>query len=130
MSKNSLTSVVYTAAAREGIFRYFPGVRNGNALAAIPTVNLNGVPVTPAGAAGPLQSVSLYGLDPNRMTADPTGVISHMFSFMPLPNNFRYGDGLNTAGYTFQEPISYSTDQGDIKIDHLFNDNHRTGLQL
>ena len=125
VSKNALTSVVYTATAREGIFRYFPGVRDGNALAAVPTVDLSGNPVTLTGASGALQSVSLFGRDPNRMTADPTGVISHMLGYTPLPNNFRYGDGLNTAGYTWQEPISYSTDQGDIKIDHLFNDNHR-----
>jgi hypothetical protein len=125
VSKNSITTVVYTATALQGIYRFFPGVRNANAIAAVPTVDLNGNPVAPVGATGPLQSVSLYGRDPNRLTADPTGVISHMLSYMPLPNNFRAGDGLNTAGYTWQQPISYSTDQGDIKIDHLFTDNHR-----
>ena len=37
---DSVTSVVYSEQARQGIYRFFPGVRNSNAIAAIPTVDL------------------------------------------------------------------------------------------
>src|SRR6185295_3285399 len=44
----TVTSTVYTDAARQGLWRFYPGVRNGNANAAVPTVDLNGNPVKPA----------------------------------------------------------------------------------
>src|SRR5437016_5321541 len=53
------TQTVYTQAARNGIFRFFPGVQNGNANAGVPTVDLQGNPVQPA-AGAQLQSVNLF----------------------------------------------------------------------
>src|SRR5258708_7266557 len=105
-TKSTVNDTVFTATALQGIFRYYPGVRNGNATAAVPTVDLNGNPVAPAGAAGPLESVNLYGRDPNRMTADPTGQVAKALKDYPLPNNFQRGDGLNTAGFTWQQPAT------------------------
>jgi hypothetical protein len=129
-SRNATTSVVYTAPARQGIFRYFPGVRNGNALAAVPTVDTNGNPVRPAGATDVLQSVSLFGKDPNRLTADPSGIIGKIIGEMPLPNTYLVGDGLNTAGYTFQQksPITYN--EWDFRIDHNFSAAHRLNFSF
>jgi carboxypeptidase family protein/TonB-dependent receptor-like protein len=124
------TQTVYTQSARNGIFRYYPGVQNGNAIAANPSVDLAGNPITPNGATGPLQSVSVFGRDPNRMVADPSGVISKQLGLIPLPNNFRAGDGLNTAGFTWSRP--FPTDYGlyEGRIDHMFNTNHRISLVL
>jgi Carboxypeptidase regulatory-like domain/TonB dependent receptor len=124
------TSLVYTQDARDGIFRFYPGVLNGNATSANPTVGLNGNPIQPAGATGPLQSASVFGLDPNRMVADPSGIISKQLNFMPLPNNFRVGDGLNTAGYNwnYSEPINFQIYEG--RVDYLFNENERMSLVL
>lgn len=48
VTRNTITATTYTAQARQGIFRYYPGVRNGNANAAVPTVDLNGNPVKPS----------------------------------------------------------------------------------
>ena len=46
---------------------------------------------------------------------------------MPLPNNFRVGDGLNTAGYTWNRPDSRTNfELYEGRIDHIFNDS-RTG---
>ncbi len=61
----TVNQTVYTQTALEGIFRFYPGVVNGNAQAAVPTVNLAGNPVQPSAATGPLQSVSVLGRDPN-----------------------------------------------------------------
>lgn len=124
------TQTVYTQSARDGVFRFFPGVQNGNAISANPTVDLNGNPIQPANATGPLQVVSVFGRDPNRLVADPKGVIAKQLGLIPLPNNFRAGDGLNTAGFTWSRP--FPTDYGlyEGRIDHLFNVKHRISLVL
>ncbi len=124
-SQNSLTSVVYTETARRGLFRFYPGALNANALAARPTVDLNGNPVRPSTATGDLQTVSIFGRDPLRPAADPTGSVARVLGFMPLPNNFRAGDGLNTAGYTWSRPVRVNFQQWDLRLDHNFNANHR-----
>jgi hypothetical protein len=123
--KTAVTSTVYTETARRGLYRYFPGVRNANAEAAVPTVNLAGVPVRPAAATGELQTSSLYGLDPNRAGPDPTGLMQRLIASTPLPNNFRTGDGLNTAGYTWQRSSQDDFDVFNVKIDHHFTPMHR-----
>src|SRR4030095_4181916 len=101
VTKNSTTSIAYTAAARLGVFRFFPGVQNGNFNAAVPTVDINGNPVRPAAATGELQSISVFGRDSLRPAMDPTGTVQRLLDRIPPPNNFRVGDGLNTAGYTW-----------------------------
>ncbi len=63
---NSYTATVYTQAARDGNFRYFPGVLNQNAQSTNPVVDFLGNPITPTGATGPLATVSLFGRDPTR----------------------------------------------------------------
>ncbi|HBY58176.1 MAG TPA: hypothetical protein DEH78_00030 [Solibacterales bacterium] len=57
--KSAVTSTVYTETARRGLYRFFPGVRNGNAESLSPTVDLLGNPVRPGTATGDLQTVSL-----------------------------------------------------------------------
>jgi hypothetical protein len=122
VTKNSVTSVTFTDQARQGLFRFYPGVQNGNADAATPTVDINGNPVRPAAATDSLQTRDLFGRDPNRLTADRTGAVAAMLKLMPSPNNFRSGDGLNTAGYTWSRAGGANRDQYNIKIDHMFND--------
>lgn len=124
----TVTSTVYTAQARAGIWRFYPGVRNGNAIAAVPTVDLNGNPVKPAGATGDLEAVSVFGRDPNRPTIDASGAVQSQLALMPLPNDFRAGDGLNTAGYTFNRPRPYDFNQMDIRLDHQFTARHRASF--
>ena len=121
---------MFTASALKGDFRFFPGVRNGNATAAVPTVDLNGNPVAPAGATGPLQTVSLFGRDPNRMTADPTGQVAKALKDYPLPNNFLRGDGLNTAGYYWQQPATNDNDLYNLRLDHTLTQNTRLAFSM
>ncbi|MFN0122088.1 MAG: carboxypeptidase regulatory-like domain-containing protein [Blastocatellia bacterium] len=125
VAQNTVTSVVYTETARRGLFRFYPGAQNANAIAARPAVDLNGNPVRPTTATGDLQAVSVFGRDPLRPGADPTGNVARTLGFMPLPNNFRAGDGLNTAGYTWNRPATLNFDQWDLRLDHNFNQNHR-----
>ena len=130
VTRNNVTSTTYTAAARQGLFRFYPGVRNGNANAAVPTVDLNGNPVKPSTATGDLQSLNIIGLDPNRKALDPTGVIKRYLDLMPLPNNFRSGDGLNTAGFTWSRPGSSDSDSYSARVDHRFNDKHNANFKF
>jgi len=124
----SITNTTLTESARQGLVRFFPGVQNANAEARTPTVDLSGNPVRPATATGTLQTANLFGSDPNRARLDPSGTVQKMLALLPLPNNFRTGDGLNTAGYTWQRPSSQNSAQFNIKIDHTFNDQHRASV--
>lgn len=117
--KTAVTQTVYTDTARRGLFRFFSGVRNGNAASAIPTVDAGGNPLPPT-AGAQLQSVNLFGFDPNRNAPDSTGLVARSFALMPLPNNFRAGDGLNTAGYTWQRASTSDFDVFNIRLDHNF----------
>src|SRR5262249_18160397 len=100
VQREVFTATVLTAAARHGIYRYFPGVQSANANANNPTVEFDGNPVTPRGATGVLQSVNVFSRDPLRTGFDPSGWTQRILERMPLPNDFRtVGDGLNTAGY-------------------------------
>jgi hypothetical protein len=127
---SSVTSTTYTQQARQGIFRFFPGVQNGNANAAVPTVDLQGNPVQPPSATGGLQSPSVFGKDFNRPSFDPTGTVQKLMTFFPLPNDFRFGDGLNTAGYTWRRRTTNDFDHYNLKLDHVINDRHRLNFSF
>jgi Carboxypeptidase regulatory-like domain len=116
---------VWTATARQGIFRFYPGVQDANATAAVPTVDINGNPIQPANASGPLQTITIFGRDPNRMVPDPTGNVAIAMKDVPLPNNYRLGDGLNTAGFYWQEPGTSNFNLYNVKLDHTLTQNTR-----
>lgn len=126
----TVNRLVYTPTALQGTFRFYPGALNQNANGANPVVDLSGNPITPKGATGPLQSVSVLGRDPNRPTADPTGVMKHVLGFLPSPNNYLIGDGLNTAGFTWNQPTPVNFELYEGRIDHLFNDKERIAITL
>ena len=134
LQRTNVDSPVYTEEARQGIFRYFPGAQNANALAANPTVDVLGNPVRPAAATGPLATVDVFTRDPNRPTFDP--FMKSLLAKMPLPNNWTTGDGLNTANYHFarresgaESPFSgavdVNRDQLNFRVDHNFNSRHK-----
>jgi hypothetical protein len=135
--KQSFVGTVLTPLARQGIFQYFPGADNANAVSNAPTVDRNGNPVQPAKATGPLQSFNVFARDPVRTGFDPTGFVQGtLLSRMPMPNDYTVGDGLNTAGIRFAQRISgqelangngYDTnrDQVNLRVDHNFNANQK-----
>lgn len=91
----SITRTVLTASARQGTLRFVPGGRNGNAGAAVPSVDAAGN-VLPGVAVA---SYAVAGNDPQRLGLDKTLV--GLLTAAPLPNRFDVGDGLNTAGFNF-----------------------------
>ncbi|MBZ5606585.1 MAG: carboxypeptidase regulatory-like domain-containing protein, partial [Acidobacteriia bacterium] len=129
-NNSAFTAIVFTPEAAQGIFRFFPGVQNGNTTAAVPTVDPSGNPVRPANASGPLSAVSLFGRDPSRPVIDPTGNIAHILKYMPAPNNFQVGDGLNTAGFTWNRPVPVNFELYEGRVDYVFNDKHRATVTL
>jgi hypothetical protein len=123
-----------------------------------PTNNPNGTPYT-----GQLRFLSVFGpllntpqrpdcsdavvqqgnpWDTNRPGMDPTGHSQKYISYMPHPNVFDGGDGLNTAIYQWQFAghgtgdlnTAYGTSfvadhyQGNLKIDHVFNPRHKIAV--
>jgi hypothetical protein len=126
----AVNQTVYTATARQGLFRFFPGATNANATAIVPVVDTAGNPVQPAAATGPLQTVSIFGRDPNRMTADPTGIVAKYLGIAPLPNNYLVGDGLNTAGFLWSRPVVNKFQLYEGRVDHIFSEKHRGMLTL
>jgi hypothetical protein len=113
---STLTSrTVYTAQARQGIFRYVKGGRNQPS-------GVSGASVDANGNVLPGVSVGTYDIgasDPQRLGLDPQ--IQTMLKDMPLPNNFAVGDGLNTAGFNFTPLASERQHDQTIKIDHVIN---------
>ncbi|HEV8416731.1 MAG TPA: carboxypeptidase-like regulatory domain-containing protein [Bryobacteraceae bacterium] len=113
VEKVTTVSTVLTAPARQGIFRYLtsgsPGGgtrRNGNAFSTTPSVDLNGNILTSSnGTPLFLNSFNVFTdvKDPNRTRIDPTWFgPQYLGKYMPLPNDYTVGDGLNTAGFRWQ----------------------------
>ncbi len=131
--RQTFVGSVLTGPARQGIFRFFPGVDAQNATQLNPTVDRSGNPVRPPNATGDLQSFSVFNRDASRPGYDPTGFIQNtLLSRMPLPNDYTIGDGLNTAGIRFTRRVDgydlagsngndTNRDQFNTRIDHNFN---------
>ncbi len=106
---------VYTATARQGLFRYVAGGRNNPA----------GVPGASVDAAGNVAAgvnVATYNIvtsDPLRLGLDKT--IQGLMSSSPLPNRFNVGDGLNTAGFAFSGAQQERQHDITFKVDHIIN---------
>ncbi len=90
---------VLTATARQGIFEW-------------------------KDASGTVQQYNIVANDPRHLGIDPT-VKKQSIDLLPLPNNNDLGDGLNLAGFRFNNPTPSSSDQATGKIDHNLTDNHR-----
>ena len=129
--------IVYTAEARNGIFRYFvpdpanPLVINGTTILRNSTLLVNpstgalNVPV--CATAGSLRCVRVYD---TRSAANNTAgrpvdaAVASILSPLPLPNNFTSGDGLNTAAFLWNPPTAVRGPAIAGRIDHNFNDNN------
>jgi hypothetical protein len=123
----SVNSVVYTQAARNGVFRY---IRQSAACQATPgpscphnnPFNSNGAVVDSSG--NPLPGLPIGSFDIGAKDPANRGLDSSIQSFVglsPLPNNFTIGDGLNTAGFIFQAPEQERQVDFTVRIDHTFN---------
>jgi hypothetical protein len=123
LRKEEFIANVLTPEARKGVFRFLTANapasaggasrRNGNAFATTPSVDLKGnVLTSDAGVPLYLNSFNLFTdvRDPNRTGIDPVWVTPQLLKYMPLPNDYRVGDGLNTAGFRWLRPIKGAED--------------------
>ncbi len=143
--RQNVSGGVLTAQARQGIFRYWPGAENDNALGgADASVDLSGNPTRPQDATGALQSFNLFSdvMDPNRGTGISNNpFIQESLRRMPLPNDFTTGDGLNTAGYRWVRSESgidnaagtsqnTNRDNLNIRLDYQINDSNKVNFVM
>ena len=118
LGKVNDVATVLTPLARQGIFRYLTAGNtganggaarsNGNAFSTTPSVGLNGNILTSAnGTPLYLNTVNLLAAGgPNFSTIDPVWFgPQYIGKYMPLPNNYTVGDGLNTAGFQWQQRL-------------------------
>src|SRR5262245_52155817 len=122
VKRENVVGTTLTDMARQGIFRYFPGVDNGNVNSATPTVNRDGTPRAP-NATAQLSAIDLFGnctfngapvpncqqfSDPLRPAISTSAYMQETLRRMPHPNEFTAAgpgepatDGLNTANIRF-----------------------------
>jgi len=127
IKRENAVGTTLTDQARQGIFRYFPGVDNATASIANSSVDRFGNPVTPAGATGPLSAIDLFGnctfkgapvancrtfRDPLRSAISNSAYMQETLRRMPSPNEFTNAptgepaaDGLNTALIRFTRRV-------------------------
>jgi hypothetical protein len=148
LGKQVFTATVLTPSARQGIFRYLTGTggaarTNGNAFSSTPSVDQSGNILTSAGGQPlTLNTVNLFaaGAGPNFTQIDPTWFgPQYLAKYMPLPNNYSVGDGLNTAGFFWQQRLdgldgatgqspNNNRNNWTIRSDYNINDKHKVNF--
>lgn len=74
-----------------------------------------------------VQTFNIVQNDPRGRGIDPA--VAKVLSLLPAPDNGYVGDGLNTAGYRFNNPINGAEDQFTIRVDHNLTASHRLFLR-
>ena len=69
-----------------------------------------------------LQTYNIVANDPRQLGIDPA--IQSILHRLPEPNNTYIGDGLNTRGYMFNNPIYNNQDRIRARVDYSLNNNH------
>jgi hypothetical protein len=123
-----VTRTVYTAAARQGLFRYVVGRANAPVGTTNASVDAAGNAALPACAGTPPTNspcISSYNIaaNPTGVGIDPT--LAAIINGSPLPNNFTVGDGLNTAGFDFSSPQHERQYDFASKFDYTIRDNNQ-----
>jgi hypothetical protein len=109
------------------IFGNFQGRRTHQQISRVRTVPTDlakqGIFQWQASAGAPVQQINVLSLDPLHRGIDPT--IATLLKIYPSSNDNSVGDGLNYAGYRFNNPNNSLEDQFTIKGDYNLNDkNH------
>lgn len=104
---------VPTAALRAGLFRFVTQPCTGETVARNrpSCVGLDGNPLVP------VSGYNFVSNDPRRLGLDPV-MRQETLDFLPLPNDFTTGDGLNTAGYRWNSPSESPVDSITTRVDY------------
>ncbi|HEX7958690.1 MAG TPA: hypothetical protein VF493_02150, partial [Terriglobales bacterium] len=78
-------------------------------------------------SSGAIQSFNIAANDPRRIGVDPQ--MAKLFALVPSSNNTDVGDGLNTAGFRFNNPTPSFDDQFTIRGDHNITQNLKAFLR-
>ena len=70
-----------------------------------------------------VQHYDIVKNDPRSLGIDPT--VAKALDLLPNADNGDVGDGLNTAGHRFLNPIDGRANQFTVRVDHNLADNHR-----
>jgi hypothetical protein len=118
--------LAYTATARGGNFRYVVGTINGTTRNSASLVDAKGnlLPgVLNCGGSVTTNCVASYNIFAN----DPTGIggdpaVMSLINSTPVPNTFTpgVGDGLNTAGFSWNPPTKFTGPNYMARVDHTF----------
>jgi Carboxypeptidase regulatory-like domain len=73
-------------------------------------------------SSGAVHQYNIAANDPLHIGIDPA--VAKLLAQYPAPNNTNVGDGLNTAGFSFNNPVPSLEDQFTIKGDERIGDNH------
>ncbi len=126
--------LTYTPTALSGIFRFVKGtitLPNGqtvkknspllvdpNTGALLPGIAVCGGTVTTNCVA----SYNIFANDPLHIGLDPVG--GAILKSFPAPNNYGFGDGLNTGGFFWNPPSQFRGPAIMGRIDHTINQNN------
>src|SRR5262245_7196399 len=107
---------VPTAAMRNGVFRFVTQNCAGETTARNrpSCVDASGSPLVP------VSSYNYAANDPRALGLDPV-MQNEILKFLPLPNDFTTGDGLNTAGYRWNSPSKSPVDSLTTRVDVTVN---------
>lgn len=75
-----------------------------------------------------LQTYDIAANDPRHLGIDPS--IAALIAKLPDPNNISLGDGLNTSGYLFKNPIFSWSGRIATRLDRNLSDNHQIFLRF
>ncbi len=101
--------LVLTATAKTGLFQYY-------------------IPDNVVRNSTTVQTYDIVANDPRHLGIDPT--VASTLAKLPSSNNEYIGDGLNTAGFLFRNPIYNNQDRLDFRIDHILKPNHQLFLHF
>ncbi len=118
---SEITRTVYTATARQGIWRFSTVGRNRPAGVTGASIDADGNPIVPFG------TYSIPASDPQGLGFDPR--IQELLAAAPLPNKFTVGDGFNTAGFAFSALEEEKQMDFVAKVDHSINDRNSAFLR-
>src|SRR5215813_13608516 len=125
--------LVYTSAARSGIFRFVRGTVTANGISFSQNDRrmvdasgnlLPGIPVCGGGNfSNCVDSYNIFANDPKGIGADPA--VIGLINKLPLPNGFQGGgDGLNTGAFLWNPPTKFTGPHYMVRVDHTFNENN------
>lgn len=133
--------IVYTGSARAGLFRYFvpdpanPLVISGQTITRNSPLLVDGsgnliAGITACATPSSLRCIRTYDIRSttnnvnNIANRTLDSVVAAIIGPMPLPNNFRSGDGLNTGAFLWNPPTSVRGPAYNVRVDHNFNGNN------